>query len=100
MILGIDGNVIDMATVCLGFAGMLIRPVRCKLRGDTAWNRQHAVTDFLNGSSLVPFALIVGSTFWSWMLEEALKSKASLSLAGGVGLFFVMAEVFNAGKAP
>lgn len=100
MILGIDGNAIDMATLGCGFGAMLIRPLRCMLRGDPAWNRQHVVTDFLNGSSLVPFVLIVGSTFWSWMLDEALKSKVSLSLAGGVGLFFVMAEVLNAGKAP
>lgn len=95
---GIDGNAIDMATIGAGLLAVLVRPLRCVIGKRAAWNRQKAVTDFLNGSSIVPFAVMGASTFWTWMLEEVLKSKISLGLAGVVGFLFILGEVMSAGK--
>lgn len=103
MILGIDGNAIDMATLGVGVLAVLPRPVKCFLRrserpGRSAWDRQKAVTDFLNGASVVPFAVMAGSTFWTGLLNDVLNSKISLGLAGTVGFFFILGEVLSAGS--
>ncbi len=92
MIFGMDGNAIDMATMTIGALSIFIRPCR------SGWDRQKAVTDFLNGAAIIPFAIMVGTTFWTSLIDEVMKSKISLGLAGFVGLLFVIAEVLNAGK--
>ena len=94
MIFGIDGNAIDMATMVSGALSVFVRPLRC-----SQWDRQKAVTDFLNGAALIPFAIMVGTTFWTGLIDEVMKSKISLGLSGAVGLMFILAEVLNAGKA-
>lgn len=98
MILGIDGNAIDMATVLAGVISICVRPVRCAIKKTTAWKREKVVVDFLNGASIVPFAVMLGSTFWTSLLEEVMKSKISLGLAGAVGFLFIAAEILNAGN--
>lgn len=96
--LGIDGNAIEMATLGFGLLSVFVRPIRCFKRGHTAWNRQKVVTDFLNGASIVPFAVMFGSAFWTQLVDEVVKSKTSLGLAGAIGLVFIIGEVLNAGK--
>lgn len=96
---GIDGNAIDMATIGLGFIAVFIRPLRCFLRGKPAdWSRQKAVLDALNGAALIPFLVMLASTFWTSLLPEVMKSKVSLGLAGLVGTIFILAEVMSAGS--
>jgi hypothetical protein len=51
------------------------------------------VIDFLNGATLVPFLLLVGSVMSSELLQEALKAKLSIGLAGAVGVLFIAGEL-------
>lgn len=99
--LGADGNAIDMATLLVGMAALIVRPIRCKLTSKKfVFNRSKSLVDFLNGASLVPFAVMVGSTFYTKLFEEVLRSKGSLGIAGFVGLLFVLGEVLGAGSKP
>ena len=53
------------------------------------------VSALFNGSSIVPFILMIGGIFIPSWLELALASKLSMAIAGFVGLLFVMGEVFS-----
>lgn len=54
-----------------------------------------SVMSLLNGASVFPFCLMVGATFSPDFLQAATASKASLSMAGLVGLLFVGGEVLS-----
>ena len=96
---GIDGNAIDMATIVCGLLAVLIRPWRIKqLTGKWSWDRGKSVLDFLNGASLVPFAVMAMSAFWTKLLQEVIQAKASLALAGTIGLLFLIGEALAAGS--
>lgn len=91
----------DMATLLVGIASLFVRPVRCMLVDKKfVFNRSKSLVDFLNDVSLVPFAVMVGSTFYTKLFEEVLRSKGSLGIAGSVGLLFVLGEVLGAGSKP
>lgn len=53
------------------------------------------VAALFNGSSVVPFLLMIGGIFVPSWLELAVTSRLSMATAGGVGLFFVLGEVFS-----
>ena len=93
--LGIDGNVIDMAAMLCGVLAMLVRP--CRLGH---WNREKAIADFLNGTSVVPFVAMAASVLWTSLRPMVLESSLSLGLAGAVGAIFVVADIATAGKPP
>jgi hypothetical protein len=53
-------------------------------------------TDFLNGVVLVPFAMMLAVPFSPIVLEYLRNSNPVIfALAGGIGLIFVVAELFN-----
>lgn len=52
------------------------------------------VTALFNGASIVPFGLIIGGLFMPSWLDLAMASKTTVAIAAGVGLFFVLGEVF------
>ena len=54
-----------------------------------------SVMSLLNGASVFPFCLMVGATFSPDFLQAATASKASMSMAGLVGLLFVGGEVLS-----
>ena len=94
MILGVDGNAIDMATLGGGFICVLVCAAKRNRHNRAAFDRSKVVVDFLNGASIVPFMVMMASTFYTQLLEEVLKSKISLGIAGTVGFFFLLGEVF------
>ncbi|WP_438279662.1 hypothetical protein [Pseudomonas alabamensis] len=52
------------------------------------------VTALFNGASIVPLSLIIGGLYIPSWLDMALSSKITVAIAAGVGLFFVVGEVF------
>lgn len=86
-----------MATIGVAIFGCLIRPVR------RAWNKtgecftaNNLIIDFLNGTVVVPFILMIGSAFSLAVMQEALKTnKLFLAIGGVIGLIFVVREFFN-----
>jgi hypothetical protein len=92
--LGIDGNAIDMAAMLCGVLAMCVRPYRLR-----HWTREEAITDFLNGTSVVPFVTMAASVWWTSLRPLVLESGLSLGLAGAVGAILVVADIATAGKS-
>jgi hypothetical protein len=92
---GMDGNYADMATIVIAVIAVLIRPIRRRYRGLKAdFTLRDSVIDFLNGTVIVPFLLLVFSVFSSAVLQEALKANKVAMAAGGViGLLFIFREL-------
>lgn len=96
---GIDGNAIDMATILIGAGSVFVRPVRNLINGQPAnFDRRDCAVDFLNGATLVTFIMLVGCAFWTALMQEVLKSKVSLPLAGGMGVLFLLGEILGGEK--
>ncbi|MFJ7316762.1 hypothetical protein ACIQVE_29360 [Pseudomonas sp. NPDC098747] len=53
------------------------------------------VNALFNGTSIVPFILMIGGIFIPSWFDLAMASKLSMATAGGVGLVFVLGEVFS-----
>ena len=94
-----DGNPSDMATIIVAFIGCMLRPIRRALKKDFAgdcFTLRDVVVDFLNGTVLVPFTILIGTTFSKGMLKEALETnKLFLAIGGAIGLMFVIREFLN-----
>lgn len=86
-----------MATIAVAVLSCFIRPIRRRIKKfDQCFSYDKMVIDFLNGTVLVPFALLVGAIFSKTLLEEAMKSsKLFLAIGGIIGLFFVIREYLN-----
>ena len=54
-----------------------------------------AVSSLLNGASIFPFVLLLGSAVDADMMKAALESSLSIALAGATGLIFVFGEVLS-----
>ncbi|HEV7880529.1 hypothetical protein [Bradyrhizobium sp.] len=88
----LDG-IVDAVTVGVGF-------VAAFLKAGWRWNT-HAensfsklVVDFLNGTVVTPFLLMAGAVFNDTILSYLRSaSPVSISIAGSIGLFFVLAEL-------
>lgn len=96
--LQLDGNPFEMATIVVAICGCPIRPSRRKLAHSSSpcWVFRDVIVDFLNGTVIVPFALLIGATFSSVLLAEALKSnKLFFAIAGLIGLLFALREYGN-----
>lgn len=93
----LDGSLADMATIVVGVLSALIKPVKRKLSGKTpVFTREGAIVDTLNGFTVVPFLLMIGSVFSSHVLDELMKSaKITLAIGGFVGLVFVIGELLK-----
>jgi|SRR5690625_1342787 len=53
------------------------------------------VLALLNGAAIFPFVLIIGSAYSPELLEVAISSKYSVSLAGAIGFLFVVGETIS-----
>ena len=88
----IDG-IVDGFTVGIGFAaafGRLFWRWLTKQENDFPT----LCRDFLNGTVITPFLLMTGSVFNGTILEYLrTASPVSISIAGSIGLFFVIAEL-------
>lgn len=93
------GGLVDAATIALG---LLI--VVTKIGFRWKWKKSPAISvpacgvDFLNGTVVVPFGLMLASAFAPMFGQKVvayLKSGSPVmtAIAGGIGLFFVIGEL-------
>ncbi|PWE13082.1 hypothetical protein [Alcaligenes faecalis] len=94
-----DSNLINAATIGAGFFAAAVRPLRKKLKKqERCWTSQKAISDFLNGSSVVPFACLLATAFDPSLIPIIVENKAAMALAGGIGSIFIVGEVLSAGR--
>jgi hypothetical protein len=93
----LDGSVVDMTTIGVGLAAMFLRPLRRKLnKHPNCFSMRDCVVDFLNGSTIVPFLLLVMSVMSTRLLHEALQTnKLSMGIAGVIGFIFIARELLH-----
>jgi hypothetical protein len=88
----IDG-VVDGFTVGVGFVAAFSK-VAWRWHKGTENSFSKLVVDFLNGTVVTPFLLMVGAVFNGTILDYLrTASPVSISIAGSIGLFFVLAEL-------
>ncbi|MFT0532495.1 hypothetical protein ACMHYJ_06610 [Castellaniella hirudinis] len=103
LVLLTDGS-INAATILAGVISTTIRPTRrffrrrCDGFQGKCWNSQKTITDFLNGSTAVPFICLVLSAFYPGMAVIVMNNKATMAVAGAIGLIFVIGEIATAGR--
>lgn len=89
----IDGTV-DAATVGVGIAVALSKTAWRYLRKSGEISLSQMGTDFLNGTVIPPFVLMIGAVFSMRALEyQRTASPVSMSIAGAIGLLFVLNEL-------
>ena len=96
-----DGASIDSYTILVALAAILVRPLRRKFKDESpCFVLRDVVVDFLNGTVIVPFLLLVGSVFSPVLMQEALKlNRVGFAIGGVIGLLFVLRELFaNSGS--
>lgn len=89
-----DG-VVDAATIGIGLAIVVAKiGWRWKIGKSPAVSVPMCGVDFLNGTVVLPFVLMLGSVF-SPVVFAYLKSANPVmtAIAGGIGLFFVLGEL-------
>lgn len=94
----LDGNLVDMATVCVGAVSALAHPLKRWLAVGKPpyFTTVNAVMDRLSGAMVVPFLLMVGSVFSSKLLNALLgATKITVAIGGCIGLMFVLGELFK-----
>jgi uncharacterized membrane protein YdcZ (DUF606 family) len=91
----LDGNPFDIATIIVALLAVFIKPTKRRWSNQLpAFNFRDAVVDFLNGTVIVPFLLLIGSVFSKHILAEALATnKVALAYGGVIGLFFIFREL-------
>lgn len=92
-----DGNPFEMCTIGVAALSVFFRPLRRKLRNkERCFVFHDVVVDFLNGTVIVPFLLLIGATFSKELLDEALRTdKVFFAIGGGIALLFVLREYVN-----
>lgn len=91
----IDGSMADMSAIITGIVVSFIRPTRRFFNKQKPYFiSESAITDVLNGVTIVPFMLMIGSVFSTQFLDELLKSaKITLAIGGVVGMIFIVNEL-------
>jgi len=91
----LDGSIADMSAIVVGVLSIFIKPVkRMRAKESRIFVREDAIVDVLNGVTIVPFLLMIGSVFSSYVMDELIKSaKITLAIGGVVGLIFVIGEL-------
>ena len=88
-----------MATIAVAISSCLIRPIRRKFtksRPAQCFNVQNVVADFLNGTVIVPFLILIGTAFSKELLKEALETnKLFFAFGGFISLIFIAREFLN-----
>lgn len=92
-----DGNPFEMATIVIAVFMALLRPAkRLFKKTGPCFIFNNIIVDFLNGVAVVPFLVLIGSTFSSGLLAETLKlNKLFLTIGGIIGLLFILKEIIN-----
>ncbi len=86
-------GLVDALTIGVGLAAVFVK-VGIRWKWGSQQTFSMAVIDFLNGTVITPFFLMLGSVFWQPFLDYLrTTSPVSIAIAGGIGLFFVLAEL-------
>jgi hypothetical protein len=90
-------QLIDAITLSTGFLAVVAKfGWRYFTRQKPFITARTAVIDFLNGSVIFPFVLLLTAVFSTEIKELLLQaSPVTLSLAGGIGLMFVLGELIE-----
>lgn len=86
---GVDSVTIFVALVAVGLLA-IIRYCRGNL---PVFSRRRVITDFLHGSVIYPFCLLVVSVPDREIFNYLKESRLVVGLAGAVGIFFVLGEL-------
>lgn len=86
-----------MATILVAIITCVIRPIKRAIKKKPpCFTLRDVTVDFLNGTVIVPFTLLIGSTFSKSLLKDAVESnKLFFAIGGVIGLLFVLREYFN-----
>lgn len=104
MLASVMDGFVNAATILAGAGSVFIRPTRRWLRkrcngyNGHCWGSQKVITDFLNGATAVPFACMAATVFYPGLAPIILANKATLAMAGAIGLIFVIGEIITAGR--
>ena len=92
-----DGSKLDIATLFVATAAAFIRPIRRKLTSSALKSdRKELGADFLNGTALVPFFVMVMAVLSSDIMKMAMAGdRLFLGVGGVLGLIFVLAELWK-----
>jgi len=104
MLAALNENNVSAAAVIIGSVSALVRPTRRWVRKRSnaidgrCWQSQKVALDFINGSTVVPFTCLVASAFYPGILPLVVANKATMAIAGAIGLIFVVGEILTAGR--
>jgi hypothetical protein len=93
-------DVFDAVSISLALLVLIARIIwRKRLGLDPVFDVKSAIADFLTAAALVPFLLMIGASFNEQFFQQLVASaKGSISIAGGVGLIFLLRELLNKPK--
>jgi hypothetical protein len=95
-VVSLDPWGIDSVTLGVGLiAVMLLATIRWICKSEPVFSRRRVITDFLHGSVIYPFALLMVSVPDIQIFDHLRNSRLVLGLAGGVGIFFVVGELIT-----
>ncbi|MDB5540983.1 MAG: hypothetical protein JWQ89_2710 [Devosia sp.] len=89
-------SIIDSSTVLVAIFVVVFKMLVRWHRGETIASVQMCGVDFLNGTVVVPFFVMLLAVFYVDLYREMVRSStAFVSIAGGIGLFFVIGEMLR-----
>jgi hypothetical protein len=86
---GVDSITLLVAIIATAIMAM----VRWSRTVNPVFTRRKLIADFLNGSVIYPFCLLIVSVPDQSVFEYLKASRISIGLAGGVGIVFVIGEL-------
>lgn len=94
---GAEGlSLVDGGTVIVGLIIVAIKiGWRFRTKQAPAISVRPCAIDFLNGIVIVPFGMMVLGALMPSVMEHLHDSKVSIAIAGVIGLFFVLGEIFS-----
>jgi hypothetical protein len=97
MPLALDGSAVDIATLGAAVVGLFVKPsIRAIKKKGPCFSVRDAIVDALNGSAMVPFALLIGSVMSSELLKIALSAhKIQMAIAGLIAIIILFRELVS-----
>lgn len=93
-------SLIDSATIFVAIVVVLVKMYLRSRRKQSIASVRMCGVDFLNGTVIVPFAVMFSAVFYADLYREmARASTAGVAAAGAIGLFFVIGELLKTSDA-
>lgn len=94
---GAEGfSLIDGGTVLVGLCFVGLKIALRAQRKQKPFTVRLCAVDFLNGIVVVPFLMMIGAAARPDLMQYLHDSRVSIAIAGVIGLFFVLGEIFTA----